>query len=191
MWWHLWQKIIHCCLAPCKSVPNYGPLTEPKICIVKFGRTAIPTLNGRISKTKRDFLDPLVPKFSYDRGLSPTLSWKWPSATLAPSFGLFQSEKNTFLGMVYIFILQKISPERDRLQHFVHLLLFWQNFLYKCHQKILRQIWVVTNSKSAENITSWVYWKRNRSLLLKTFCTLFNQLAILTYSAVVTVTWAE
>ena len=64
----------HCCLAPCKSVPNYGLLTEPKIYIVKFGRTAIPTLNGRISETKRDFLDPLVPKFSYDRGLSPTLS---------------------------------------------------------------------------------------------------------------------
>ena len=64
----------HCCLAPCKSVPNYGPLTEPKIYIVKFGRTAISTLNGRISETKRDFLDPLVPKFSYDRGLSPTLS---------------------------------------------------------------------------------------------------------------------
>ena len=66
--------LLHCCLAPCKSVPNYGPLTEPKIYIVKFGRTAISTLNGRISETKRDFLDPLVPKFSYDRGLSPTLS---------------------------------------------------------------------------------------------------------------------
>ena len=26
----------HCCLAPCKSVTNYGPLTEPKFCIVKF-----------------------------------------------------------------------------------------------------------------------------------------------------------
>ena len=52
----------HCCLAPCKFVPNYGPLTEPKIYKVKFSRTAIPTLNGRISETKRDFLDPLVPK---------------------------------------------------------------------------------------------------------------------------------
>ena len=91
--------VVHCCLAPCKSVPNYGPLTEPKIYIVKFGRTAISTLNGRISETKRDFLDPLVPKFSYDRGLSPTLSWKWPSATLSPSFGLFQSEKPLFWGV--------------------------------------------------------------------------------------------
>ena len=89
----------HCCLAPSKSVPNYGPLTEPKIFIVKFDCTAIPTSNDHISETKRDFLDPLVPKFSYDRGLSPTLSWKWPSATLSPSFGLFQSEKPLFRGV--------------------------------------------------------------------------------------------
>ena len=72
--YHSTQSVYHCCLAPCKSVPNYGPLTEPKIYIVKFGRTAIPALNGRISETKRDFLNSLVPKFSYDRGLSPTLS---------------------------------------------------------------------------------------------------------------------
>ena len=44
--YHSTQSVYHCCLAPCKSVPNYGPLTEPKIYIVKFGRTAIPTLNG-------------------------------------------------------------------------------------------------------------------------------------------------
>ena len=91
--------LLHCCLAPCKSVRNYGPLTEPKSYYVEFGRTAIPTSNGHISETKRAILDPLVPKFSYDRGLSPTLSWKWPSATLSPSFGLFQSEKPLFRGV--------------------------------------------------------------------------------------------
>ena len=100
----------HCCLAPCKFVLNYGPLTEPKIYKVKFGRTAISTLNGRISETKRDFLDPLVPKFSYDRGLSPTLSWKWPSATLSSSFDLFQSEKNTFSECSRCASLVKICP---------------------------------------------------------------------------------
>ena len=87
-----------------------------KFYIVKFGRTAIPTLNGRISETKRDFLDPLVPKFSYDRGLSPTLSWKWPSATLSPSFGLFQSEKPLFRGVPGVsrcLSLVRICP-RDR-----------------------------------------------------------------------------
>ena len=83
---------------------------------MKFGRTAISTLNGRISETKRDFLDPLVPKFSYDRGLSPTLSWKWPSATLSPSFGLFQSEKPLFRGVPGVsrcLSLVRICP-RDR-----------------------------------------------------------------------------
>ena len=94
----------HCCLAPCKSVRNYGPLTEPKIYIVKFGRTAIPTLNGRISGTKQDFLDPLAPKFLYDRGLLPTLSWKWP---LSASFS---QTKNTFSGCSWCGFLVRIFP---------------------------------------------------------------------------------
>ena len=81
----------HCCWAPWISGQIEGTWTEPKSYYVEFGRTAIPTSNGHISETKRAILDPLVPKFSYDRGLSPTLSWKWPSATLSPSFGLFQS----------------------------------------------------------------------------------------------------
>ena len=93
-----------------------GTWTEPKSYYVKFGRTAIPTSNGHISETKRDFLDPLVPKFSYDWGLSPTLSWKWPSATLSPSFGLFQSEKPLFRGVPGVsrcLSLVRICP-RDR-----------------------------------------------------------------------------
>ena len=44
--------IAHCCLGPCKSVPNESALTQ------------IPTSNGHISETKQDFLDPLVPKWS-------------------------------------------------------------------------------------------------------------------------------
>ena len=91
--------IDHCCLAPCKSVTNYGPLTEPKFYIVKSALTPIPTSNGHISETKRGILYPLVPKFFSRRGLSTTLSWKWPSATLSPSFGLFQSDKALFRGV--------------------------------------------------------------------------------------------
>ena len=85
--WRLWSEVmtttmiftsahysVHCCLAPCKSVTNYGPLTEPKFCIVKCALSQIPTSNGHISETKRAILDPLVPKFSSDQGLSPTLS---------------------------------------------------------------------------------------------------------------------
>ena len=62
----------HCCLAPCKSVTNYGPLTEPKFYIVKSALTQIPTSNGHISETKRRILYPLVPKIFSRRGLSPT-----------------------------------------------------------------------------------------------------------------------
>ena len=91
--------LLHCCLAPCKSVTNYGPLTEPKFYIVKSGLTQIPTSNGHISETKRGILDPLVPKFFSRRGLSSPLSWKWANVTLSPSFGLFQSEKPLFRGV--------------------------------------------------------------------------------------------
>ena len=53
-------------------------------------------LNGCISETKKATEDPLVPKFSYRRGLSPTLSWKWPRATLSPSFGPFFERNHSF-----------------------------------------------------------------------------------------------
>ena len=96
---HMMMMMMHCCLAPCKSVTNYGPLTEPKFCIVKCALSQIPTSNGHISETKRAILDPLVPKFSSDRGLSPTLSWKWRRVTLSPSFGLFRAEKPLFRGV--------------------------------------------------------------------------------------------
>jgi hypothetical protein len=86
--------------------------------------------------------------------------------------------------MVYIFILQKISPEGDRLQHFCTFALILAKFSAPMSSNFfLCKIWVITNSKSAANITWRVYWMRNRGLLLQTFCTLFTQLAILTYSA--------
>ena len=47
----------------------------------------------------------------------------------------------------------------------------------------LWKIWVITNSKSAPNITWWVYWMRNRGLLLPIFCTFFYPVTLLTHSA--------
>ena len=92
-----------------------------------------------------------------------------------------------FLGMVYIFILQKIGPEWDRLQHFCTFAVILVKYSAPTSSNFfLCKIWVMTNSKSAANITWWVYWMRNRGLLSKTFCTLFNQLAILTKSALFT-----
>ena len=67
--------------------------------MVKSGLTPIPTSNGHISETEQAILDLLVPKFLSDGELSPSLSWKWPSATLSTSFGLFQSEKSLFRGV--------------------------------------------------------------------------------------------
>ena len=56
---------VHWCFGPCKS----GIYYRVQILHVKFLRTTIPTSNGRISGTKRDFLDPLAPKFLFCRGL--------------------------------------------------------------------------------------------------------------------------
>ena len=93
------SKIRHCCLASCKSVTNYGQLTEPISYYVEIVRTQISTSNGHISETKKGTGDPLAPKFSSFRGLSSPLSWKWPSVTLSLSFGLFQSENPLFQGV--------------------------------------------------------------------------------------------
>ena len=109
---------------------------------------------------------------------SPISPWSRPrQATLFWAF---------FLSMTYIFILQKIVAWRDRLQLFctfaVNLVKFSAPMSFNF---FLCKIWVITNSKSAANITLWVYWMRNRRLLLTIFCTLFNQLATLTYSALI------
>ena len=45
----------------------------------------------------KDIKDALVLKFLYWRGLSPALSWKWPSPTLSTFVGLFQLKKKLFL----------------------------------------------------------------------------------------------
>ena len=43
---------------------------------------------------------------------------------------------------------------------------------YQHHQIFcLRKFWVTLDSKHAANITRWVYWIRNKCLLLSTFCT--------------------
>ena len=78
---------------------------------------------------------------------------------------------------VFVFLYPQVST--ITLQPFLDLLKFGPNVI----KQILCQIWVITNSKSEANITLWVYWMRNRGLLLQTLCTLFTQLAILTCCA--------
>ena len=47
------------------------------------------------------------------------------------------------------------------------------------------KIWVITRSKSAKYLVWWVYWMKNKCLLLATFCTFQTPLTLLTYSALV------
>ena len=87
--------------------------------------------------------------------------------------------------MVNIFILQKISPERDRLQLFCTFAIILDKFSAPMSPNFfLWKIWVITNSRSAANITWWVYWMRNRGLLLPIFLHFFYPVTLLTHSAV-------
>ena len=62
-----------------------------------------------------------------------------------------------FLGMVNIFIQQKISPGRKRLHLFCTFAVSWANFLHQRHSFLLWKIWVINNSESAANIVWRVY----------------------------------
>ena len=49
-----------------------------------------------VSQKRKRFFRSAAPKFLYRRGLSPTLSWGWPRATLSPSFCLFLDRNHFF-----------------------------------------------------------------------------------------------
>ena len=85
-----------------------GLSTAAKIYYYRIFYTSTFFSNGRISETKQDFLNALVPKFSYRRGLSSPLSWKWPRPTLSSSFSLFLERKHFF----EVFQVGQIGPLR-------------------------------------------------------------------------------
>ena len=108
-----------------------------------------------------------------------TLISPWSRPRWATLFWAF------FPGMAYIFILQKIVAQRDRL----HLFCTFPAILVKYSAPtssnfFLCKIWTMTNSKSAANITWWVWWMRNRGLLLTFFGPFLTPLDALTHSAV-------
>ena len=47
------------------------------------------------------------------------------------------------------------------------------------------KIWVITMSKRAKFLVSWVYWMRNKGLLLPTFCTFETLLTLITNCALI------
>ena len=107
-----------------------------------------------------------------------TLISPWSRPRWATLFWAF------FPGMAYIFILQKIVAQRDRL----HLFCTFPAILVKYSAPtssnfFLCKIWTMTNSKSAANITWWVWWMRNRGLLLTFFGPFLTPLDALTHSA--------
>ena len=87
-----------------------GPSTEANMYHYRFVYTSTFSLNGRISETKRDILDPLAPKWPQRIGLRFTLSWKWPHPIFTPFFGVFL-ERNPFFG---VFQVGQIGPLRSK-----------------------------------------------------------------------------
>ena len=87
-----------------------GLSTAAKIYYYRIFYTSTFFSNGRISETKRRILNALVPKFSYRRGLSSPLSWKWPRPTLSSSFSHFL-ERRHFFG---VFQVGQIGPLRAK-----------------------------------------------------------------------------
>ena len=74
-----WNLIYqHSCYAPLRRLyenwPKMACQQQPRFTITEFFIPALFFSNGRISETKQDFLNALVPKFSYRRGLSSPLS---------------------------------------------------------------------------------------------------------------------
>ena len=115
-----------------------------------------------------------------------TLISPWSRPRWATLFWAF------FPGMAYIFILQKIVAQRDRL----HLFCTFPAILVKYSAPtssnfFLCKIWTMTNSKSAANITWWVWWMRNRGLLLTFFGPFLTPLDALTHSAMEAGGWVS
>ena len=70
-------------------------LTDHEIYYIKIELDLRKFSNGPFSETEKAFWVNPTPGGSQCTGLSPTLSWKWPRATLSPSFGPF-FERNRF-----------------------------------------------------------------------------------------------
>ena len=71
-------------------------LTDHEIYYIKIKLDLRKFSNGPFSETEKAFWVNPTPGGSQCTGLSPTLSWKWPRATLLPSFGPFFERNHSF-----------------------------------------------------------------------------------------------
>ena len=71
-------------------------LTDHEIYYIKIELDLRKFSIGPFSETEKGFWVNPTPGGSQCTGLSPTLSWKWPRATLSPSFGPFFERNHSF-----------------------------------------------------------------------------------------------
>ena len=71
-------------------------LTDHEIYYIKIELDLRKFSIGPFSETEKGFGVNPTPGGSQCKGLSPTLSWKWPRATLSPSFGPFFERNHSF-----------------------------------------------------------------------------------------------
>ena len=159
------------------------------ILVPHFNRTQIFQIDfSRLKKTYFDFLLNFIAKCK-KKGTSSTLSNISPQKTGAQIFAKHNFYLQTwispwkwscwamlflafFLGMVYIFTLQKIVAQRGRIHpFFLHLLLFWSNFLHWSHP-IFFSVENLGHKelKRAANINWWIFLDEKRRFIFAIFC---------------------
>ena len=84
-----------------------------------------------------------------------------------------------FLGMVYIFTLQKIVTQRGRIYPFFTFIFILVKFsALKSSIFFLLKNWDTRNSKRATNINWWIFWMRNGVLLWPFFAPFYSRAAL-------------
>ena len=80
----------------CSDWYEIWALTDHEIYYIKIELDLRKFSNGPLSETEKGFWVIPTPGGSQCTGVSPTLSWKWPRATLSPSFGPFFERNHSF-----------------------------------------------------------------------------------------------
>ena len=92
MWLDWTTSLIYCHAYSESSCPEGSEYMWAIITSVDLRKFSI----GPFSETEKGFGVNPTPGGSQCTGLSPTLSWKWPRATLSPSFGPFFERNHSF-----------------------------------------------------------------------------------------------
>ena len=93
---HLVQKLCTAVRRHCTDWYEIWALTDHEIYYIKIELDLRKFSIGPFSETEKGFWVNPTPGGSQCTGLSPTLSWKWPRATLSPSFGPFFERNHSF-----------------------------------------------------------------------------------------------